>query len=233
MSDIRKIEVSDKVGEEMLANILERVGQEPNSVPLSVLVSYSNYRRERFSIQRLIIIIVFIIFILLPLFFIRPNLTVTDITPEGTEEKVYRIDVDSLIPVTSVSATSGDYKYQVTEDGAYVYKVVPLVNGKMDVVVTAFNYQYRATSVEVTGIDTEAPYIIKHEKANGKILAYVADDASGVDYDNVTTSDLEGNIEIPQCDRENGIIYLSDSKTVTLFVPDNKGNKLQLLITVG
>lgn len=233
MTDIRKIEVPDKVGEEMLANILQRVGQEPNSVPLPVLVSYSNYRRERFSIQRLVIVIVFIIFLLLPFFFIRPNLNITDITPKGSGEKVFRIDVESIIPISTVTATSDNYKYQVTEEGNHVYKVVPLVNGEMDVTVTAFNYQYKIRRVMVTGIDTDAPYMVKHEKEGDNILVYVKDDGSGIDFENITTADMDGNIEKPKYDEEKGIIYLSDKKTVTLFVPDLKGNKLQLVITMG
>ena len=47
----------------ILRNVFEENNVEPNSVPLEVLTAYSNYRKERFSLQRIIIVIIMVLFL--------------------------------------------------------------------------------------------------------------------------------------------------------------------------
>lgn len=71
---------------EEASRILERAFEanemENNSIPLEVLASYSSYRKERFTLQRTILVIIMMLFILLPLLFIPAAFTVNmDETP--------------------------------------------------------------------------------------------------------------------------------------------------------
>lgn len=49
----------------ILEQVFEANNIEPNSIPLEVLTAYSNYRKERFSLQRLILVIILVLFLML------------------------------------------------------------------------------------------------------------------------------------------------------------------------
>ena len=52
--------LDDATADLMLGNIFDACEKERNTVPLSVLTSYSNYRKERFLLQKVILLIVFL-----------------------------------------------------------------------------------------------------------------------------------------------------------------------------
>ena len=56
----------------ILAQAFEANQMELNTIPLEVLASYSNYRRERFTLQRTILVIIMTLFLLLPFLFVPP-----------------------------------------------------------------------------------------------------------------------------------------------------------------
>ena len=74
--------LDDETAALMLGNIFNACEKEPNTVPLSVLTSYSNYRRERFLLQKVILLIVFLLFCTLPFWFVPASFTV-NITSSG------------------------------------------------------------------------------------------------------------------------------------------------------
>ena len=51
----------------LLENVFEECNVEPNTVPMEALSAYSGYRKERFFLQRLILVIAIVLFMLLPL----------------------------------------------------------------------------------------------------------------------------------------------------------------------
>ena len=53
----------------ILENIFAANQVEPNTIPLDVLTAYSNYRKERFSLQRTVLVVVMVLFLLLPFLF--------------------------------------------------------------------------------------------------------------------------------------------------------------------
>ena len=58
--------LDQKVADQMLSNIFEACHVQPNSIPLEVLTSYSNYRKERFAFQKFTLMLIIILFCMLP-----------------------------------------------------------------------------------------------------------------------------------------------------------------------
>ena len=59
-----------EIASQILEQVFEANDMELNSISLEALASYSNYRKERFTLQRTILVIIMALFILLPLLFI-------------------------------------------------------------------------------------------------------------------------------------------------------------------
>ena len=100
----------------ILAQAFEANQMELNTIPLEVLASYSSYRRERFTMQRTILIIIMTLFLLLPFLFVPSSFSI-QLQPPGPEAEaagtgfnpVYRLEVDSFMLVERVNATIGGH----------------------------------------------------------------------------------------------------------------------------
>ena len=68
--------ITQATASQMLANVFDACGAEPNTVPLEVLESYSNYRRERYALQRSVLAILLALFLLMPILFLTPEVVV-------------------------------------------------------------------------------------------------------------------------------------------------------------
>ena len=71
--------LDDQIAKQMLENIFEACDMESNKIPLEVLTSYSNYRRERFALQRLVLVVIMVLFFLLPVLFIAPKISIREL----------------------------------------------------------------------------------------------------------------------------------------------------------
>ena len=90
----------------ILEQTFEANEMEKNTIPLEVLASYSNYRRERFSLQRMLLIVIMLLFVLLPLLFIPASFTIGEDPTVGRDyNPVYALQVDSFMLVDRVNAT--------------------------------------------------------------------------------------------------------------------------------
>jgi len=89
--------------EHILSNVLAACGRTPNSVPLEALTSYSNYRKERYALQRSLILLVLVLFLLLPLLFIAASISVTQVNPDSGETLIEYNDVHDVCKCTSDS----------------------------------------------------------------------------------------------------------------------------------
>ena len=56
-----EIVLDQDIASKILENVFQDNQVEPNSIPLEVLTSYSNYRKERFALQRTILIIMMVL----------------------------------------------------------------------------------------------------------------------------------------------------------------------------
>lgn len=228
-------QLSDDTASKLLANVFDACGREHNTIPLDKLESYSVYRRERYSLQKTLVVITLLIFAALPLCFVMPKFTVVETTQPTDAAHVYEIRVKGSVPVSTVAASIGDHPFQVYETGEGTYAVEPNINGKMKVKVTLINKQYAVREVDVTEVDLDKPILISQKRENGKLYLYLADgeDGSGINWDGIYAENIDGKIYKPvEIDRYEGYVAFSFPKeSVNIYVPDNKGNTLQLLLT--
>lgn len=209
---------------------------ENNSVPLEVLASYSSYRKERFTLQRTILVIIMALFILLPLLFIPAAFRVErDETLERNYNPVYRLTVDSMMLVDRVNATIDGYNIPVYEVDSHIYSIEPSRNGEMFVTVTLLNRQTLTRYVEVSGVDREVPTVISCSKEANLLYLYLSDAGSGVDFSKIEALGLDGKeIKPAEVNEEAGFVTLpAASDTINVYVEDLAGNKLQLILTLG
>ena len=227
-------ELDESAASQMLENIFDACEVEPNTVPLSVLKSYSNYRRERFLLQKVLLVIILFFFCMVPLFFIAPNMQLI-LKDHGTNGKpAYELVVDTFIPVSRITASIGGSNIPVYEVADKTYSIEPTLNGTMTVTVTLKNRQFASITCEVSGVDTTSPVVLSDKQVGDQIYLYLSDPGSGVDYDNISALDIDGNEVEPVSFDEGGnyIIFDYPEKSLNIYVPDKAGNTLHLILTI-
>lgn len=222
-------ELDPKLAGQMLQNVFDVCETESNQVPLEDLMSYANYRKERFSLQKILLIVIMILFCMLPMLFIAPSFTVKE---QG--DGVYKVQVHTVLPVSYVNASIGEHNMPVYEQGAKEYSIEPTDNGTMVVEVGLFNRQYAARKVNVGNVDTTPPTIVSDYIENGDVYLRLSDDSSGVQYDAIYAMDAKGGQHAPAFyDEEEGYVaFHYPSESINVFIPDKAGNTLQVILNI-
>lgn len=226
--------LDEKTADQMLENIFSACEVEPNSIPLTVLTSYSNYRRERFLLQRILLIIIMVFFCIVPLLFITPDIKLTSTDNHAQNKPSYELVVNSFIAVSRVTATIEGSNVPVYATADRTYSVEPTRNGTMTVTVTLKNKQMTTVTCEVTGADTETPVVVSNHYAEDMISLYLSDTGSGVDYEKIKAIDLDGKEVSPYSydENEDVVVFAYPEKSLNIYIPDKTGNTLQLILTV-
>lgn len=215
---------------QMLANVFVACGQEPNSVPLEALSSYSNYRKERYAIQRTVIAVVLALFLLLPVLFVPAKLNVQHSNPDTNQNPAYRVAVSGGIPIRLIEAEISGRNMPMYEAAADEYMLHPRSNGEMQVCVTLANGQKTKATVNVEGVDVEAPRILSTAIEGDYVCFYLADEGSGVDYEGISLTDPDGQVSVPvSYDIWTGGVYFAyPDRPMKVMIPDVRGNALQV-----
>ena len=230
----KNMQLDPQVATQMLSNIFDACEIEQNSVPLEVLTSYSNYRKERFVFQKFILIFLMILFFLLPILFVAPKFSLEQKSGEIFGKPYVELTVTGLVPTDKIEAFMGTAKVPVYEMADGTYQVIPDKNGKLDITVRLINNQYTTRSVQVTDVDTQSPKLISSERTNGSLIVYFEDNSGTLDYENVYAQTADGEIIHP-------VSYDSSSLSITfqypkenlnIFVPDKSNNTLQVVVTL-
>lgn len=218
----------------ILENIFSASQVEPNSIPLDVLTAYSNYRRERFSLQRTILVIIMILFLLLPFLFIAPVFSIESTSPEDAPNPSYQVTLDTFMPVQRVTANIDGHNIPVYETASHIYSIEPSMNGNMTVSITLINHQTITHSVDVKNVDTEAPLVVSNSVDSENIYLYLSDTGTGIDYKNIKAVGLSGQEFYPASyDIASGCVAFEyPPESLNVYIPDHAGNTLQLILTV-
>lgn len=226
-------ELPPEIAEQILQNAFDLCVREPNSVPLETLVSYSGYRRERYSLQRGVIVCMLALFLLLPLLFIAPKLSVTPREDAAAGHPVYDLTVSTRFPIRQVRASIDGRTVPVTEAGDRVYRVQPERNGELTLTATLVNRQTAVETVTVSGADAQPPTLISTENGVGVLILTLSDDLSGVDYASVTVTAPDGTVSGPESvDPDKGEVVVPYPETyVDVSVSDNAGNERTLRLS--
>ncbi len=222
---------------EDMTQILDRVFEtcqiEPVRVPLESVVSYTKYRMDRFSIQKTIALIAFVLFLLVPALFIAPRFSIIRGDSQNGAETV-QIRLDNLAPVRSITAVIDDVSMPVHDGGNHIYTVQPAKNGTMYITVTLFNGQQNTQEYNVSGADNTAPVLTDYSVKDG-ILTLIVDDGDGlgINFEGAYAETANGSIDPVSYDSEAGeIVFELPDADITVIISDMAGNVLRLTISV-
>lgn len=218
----------------ILDNVFKRTNVEPNSVPLEVLMAYSNYRKERFPVQRLILVIIMVLFCMVPVLFIPAKFTMQREDTETEYNPTYTLEVTSHMLVKRVTAVIGDRNVPVYEMGSHLYSLEPYTNGEMEVTVTLMNNQRTTKTIEVDRVDLETPTVVSTEADENCVWLYLSDNVAGVDYGRISAVMENGDVIFPLTIDQTAerVAFSYPDGTLNIFIPDHAGNQLQLLMNI-
>ncbi|MDD6190094.1 MAG: hypothetical protein PUB75_00690 [Firmicutes bacterium] len=229
----KKDELNVEVADQMLQNIFDVCEVEPNTVPLNDLQSYSNYRKDRFFLQKVILVIVMLLFLALPLFFFGPKISVLEQSSDSPHP-TYHLGVDSIMPVTSVKATIDGKNVPVYEKQKKVYSIEPDTGGEMTVTVSCLNNQSTTETITVSAIDRDVPKVTSDSIRDNLVYLSLEDEGSGIAWDKIYIMKSDGSkYEPTEYNAEEGWVSLEyPNESVNIFIPDNADNVLQLALTI-
>ncbi|MCR5272618.1 MAG: hypothetical protein K6E13_06525 [Lachnospiraceae bacterium] len=228
--DVPKLDL--KNADKMLGYIFEEAKVEPNTVPMSELESYSNYRMERYTLQRAVLILAMAIFIALPLMFVLPNFSVSPKTESVRGLPEYEIKVTTFFNVKKVTAVIGNETLPVYEVDGHTYTVEPIQNGTMTVTVELFNGQRASEKVSVNSVDNLAPEITSSLIAGNDVTLYLNDKGIGVDYDNIYAYRNDEKIYPDEINEKDGYVLFNDMEAGdAIYIFDYLENTLVVRIS--
>ncbi len=218
----------------ILENVFKISQVEPNTIPLDVLTAYSNYRKERFALQRTVLVIVMVLFLMIPFLFISPSFTISAMSEEKAANPVYEVNVDTFMPVQRVTAAIGGRNIPVYETEAHVYTIEPGLNGQMMISVTLINHQTVTHFVDVENVDKEAPLVVSNNIDRENVYLYLSDAGTGINYEEIKAVSLNGQeIRPVSYDTSTGCVaFPYSNESLNIYIPDYAENELHLILTV-
>lgn len=227
-------ELPTEHAEQILFDVFDSCGFEKNTVPLEALLSYANYRKEKYTLQKSAIIIILVLFMLLPLLFVTAELVVAvrfdkdNTNPEYTLKLKYTAP---FIPVDNITVRMNGRTVPVYEVNAHEFIIRPTDSGEMSISVTLFNQQTSTDVIPVVDVDGTPPALVSVETIGNTVKVKVRDEGSGLNIDSIIATDEEGTIIPWVYDESSETIDITyPSSVVTLTVPDMRGNVLTLLL---
>lgn len=229
-----EVTLSPDAASQMLSNVFEACDYEANRVPLEVLQSYSNYRRERHLLQKGIIVVVALLFAMLPLLFVTPKVSANWVEGSQPGSPIYEVVADSFLPVESVRARMGAQEMDVYQVSENTYRVRPIQNGTLVITVTLTNKQSTETRVEVDGVDVTPPQLLGSSLVGEELEIFLSDDSGELDFASIYAVDADGNTVYPlRYDEERmSVTFAYPDAYLNMFISDKCRNTLQLVLTI-
>lgn len=235
LSDIKAPELTPDLAEKLLTNVFGNCQQEPNTIPLRKLESYSEYRKERYSLQKVLILVLLAVFLFLPVFFIYPDFSINEMDRKRPEEEpAYEVRVRNAMPVSFISADIDGHRVAVYETQSHIYTMEPMMNGIMKVRVMLMNKQWVEQEIEVTGIDREPPQLIDSSTDEEILTILVEDEGLGIDFAEIYSQGDSGTVYKPVSVQEDKgeIRFKIPAENMTIYIPDFRDNILKLAVTI-
>lgn len=231
---IEEPQLDIEIASQILEKIFTENQVEPNSVPLEVLTAYSSYRRERFSLQRTIIVIIMALFLAMPFCFIPASFSITQETAKDVANPAYNLHVESKMLVRRITAVINGHNVPVYEIDSHIYSIEPTENGIMEVTVTLVNNQQTTQHIEVSNVDVDAPLVVSNDVDTEYVYLYLSDSGSGINYEGIKATSLDGKVIKPAYYNETDgcVAFAYPSESLNVYIPDNADNTLQLVLTI-
>ncbi|MDO4869299.1 MAG: hypothetical protein Q4A65_03260 [Bacillota bacterium] len=219
----------------MLEDIFDEAGASPNTMPASALAGYPDFQRQRFLPQRIVLIVILVLWLLIPAFFITPDYDIAQVSTNEQNLPVYTVEVDSVLPMKDVEAVLNGAKMPIYAKDSKTYAVEPDQNGRMEIRVTAVNNQVTVRSVDVNTVDDVGPKLISTSVEGSEVYLQMAENGTGVAYENIyAVGQTSGDIALPaNYDRETGtIIFDLANEKWDVYIPDKRGNALHITVEI-
>lgn len=222
-------ELSTEHAEQILFDVFDTCGFEKNTVPLEALLSYANYRKEKYTLQKAVIIVVLSLFLLLPLLFVTAEILIAVRFENETSNPEYTVTVAPFIPVDSISVKMNGRTVPVYEVNSHEFLIRPTDSGEMSVTVTLFNQQTSTDIISVSDADGTPPSLVGIDTVGETVKVKVTDEGSGLDMNSITAVNENGETVAWTFDESAGTIDLAyPGSVITLSVSDLRGNVLTL-----
>lgn len=228
---IPTFEVED--AKRLLEFIFFEEGQKENSIPLETLIEYNMYRQRRYGLQKFVAAGIIAAVVAAPVFFIKPAMAVEpnhDLYLRGRIR--YDVTLDSPVPVDTVTATVGGTPTPVYQSGRTTYYILPTKNGTLNVTAKFYNLQSASAETDVTDVDRSVPVLVDNKVMDGKVILYVNDDGSSVDYAKIFALDAGNNRVEPISTTAiiGEVVFPYPDTFLNVYIPDRAGNVLHLVI---
>lgn len=211
---------------QMLNNVFTACDMNPNTIPVEVLESWGNYKKNNFHIGRVITYVCTILLILLPLLFIRPSIVAKRTEVSSASNAIYHIDLKTLLPIREAHAELDGHPISLVKTGSRSYTAEITQNGSLTLTATSINGQTVTRTYQVSHLDTDKPELISSRSKDELIYLELLDTYSGIDYENIVGLTPES------IDTDTGIVTFCIPETpTTVTIPDNAGNELTLLLS--
>lgn len=223
--------LSEYEAEEILQEIFLECYVDGSSIPVEQISLYSNYRTEKLTLQRTVAIMLFFLFLVLPMWFIPPKFVIKEIPDEETGRSQYEVDIFNRLPLYSVVVVQDNKILPVYQSGEKSFIVKPIQNGKMTVEVTLHTKQWLRKSIMVDCMDDSPPVLLSTRMENGN-LYLVFEDESGIDYPGSYIETAAGEIiqDVDYDKTEGYFIFYQSDLSGNFHVLDLKGNELVITL---
>ena len=225
-------QLSTEHAEQILFDVFDSCGFEKNSVPLEALLSYANYRKEKYILQKSAIIIILILFMLLPLLFVTAKIVIAVRFEQENSNPEYTLTLEHtppFIPVDSISVKMNGRAVPIYEVNPHEFIIRPTDSGEMSITVTLFNQQTTTDVVPVVDVDSTPPALVSIDTVDTTVKVKVHDEGSGININGISAVDEHGSPVSWAYDESSDTFDIEYPSTViTLSVPDKRGNVLTL-----
>lgn len=222
----------EKESDIMLSDLLDRLRLPENTIPLEFIKEFDVYRGRKTYAFRWLVAVAALALLLIPLLLLDPKATLSmaDKVSPFTNMPAYTLNVSSVLPVKSVVATINGDPVPVMQEDKDTYTLLPRENGVMIVTVRSLGRGSVKESIAADVSDTSVPQMTGTAAEDGKLIIYLSDTGSGVNYSRISAHDEDGNeISYLSYDEKNGSVTFNyPDSTLYVDVPDNSGNVLNL-----
>ena len=229
----KKPELSQTAASQMLSNIFDACEYEANQVPMEVLVSYARYRRERYFL-RWGVVVLLVLFLMLPVLFVTPEVTISE-QGGAPGQPILQVEAHSWMPIDRVTAVTGGHSLPVYEMSNGVYQIIPDRNGIVTVTVVLKNQQYTQQEFLVEDVDVDPPVLVGSRRVDDNLELLFQEEDGKIDYAGIYAIDNQGQTVYPLSYDEKRclVVFAYPSDSMNIFVSDEYGNVLQLVLTVN
>ncbi|MCF0135215.1 MAG: hypothetical protein HUJ69_02220 [Lachnospiraceae bacterium] len=228
--DMYYLPLENNRAQKILDMVFETEECMPCVIPMDKLTTYAHYRTDRYKFQRNVVGGLMGIFLVLPIFFMTPHVT---LTPQTGNTETYSLEVRSLLPVREVNVSIDGVRIPVYETGANTYEIEPQVNGTMTVKATLINDQSTEVSTQIVNFDDVDPHLESTYVSDGLVHLLLADDDSGLDFTRICGLKGDSTIYPVFVDEELGeVVFQADNLPEKVVVYDKAGNGICLVLHV-